>query len=1672
MSSKKRKVFDGDSHLHIAVRQGLVETVRKVLEQQQVNVNILNTRHETPLYLACSQRATAKIVQLLIAFGADPYIRVNDKTAYNKSSYDIAALMNKLLYHHDLWINGPTQTDVCGDTPLHNAIRHGKVDDIQRIIQKSKETNDILQILKCSIVNSINACHETPLHIACALGHKHIVHILISHGADLYKRDCYNNAPVHRAVSQGHVDILDYLISHCTCDPNIKGYQGRTLLHFACAIGKISLVSTLIEKHGINPVATDAVNQTPLHIAASHGQEEVVCLLITKYNSPIDCQSNHKLSALHLACYCGHVSVVKTLVLKYKARVDALDEEGSTPFMKAVMGGNLDLVQMMITDFDINPPSVTDDSGHTPLHLSCWGGHEKLARLFITKYNFHVDIQDKSNVTPLHSACLSGHINIVRMLVLEYNSSIDVLDIQGSAPLHFAALNGHASMIKILVSELGCNSQVKGVEGKSLLHYACSGGMTDLVRTLITDFNLDPLLVDDNGDTPLHMACFCGHEKVARLLMCIYSCSVDITNKNKQTPLHKACQSGHSSAVIMLISEFKANLMVQDCKNDMPIDKAAQGGHVDVVQMLITEFGWRPYVKGFKSKSLLHLLSAGGCTTILKVLISNFNNYNPALIDENGNTLLHTAAHYGKYEVVDFLIASHSNHCPTNHQNFKGQTPLHCACIEGHTKVALLLVKNNASLTIRDKGNHTPLQKAYFFNKFDIFFKIFNSNSHKLDTKLLHEVCERGSFDLVNMLLSDFKLDPSSVLDKQGNRMLHVAAACGHKQIVTLVINKYECSVNSTNFNGQTPLHLLCSQPPNENVNALIHFFVTELKADVTSRDKNGQTPLHLLCSQTPTERTEGLIRLFVTELKANVTSSDKVGQNPLHLLCSQTPTERTEGLLRLIVTELKADVTSRDENGQTPLHLLCSLMPNKNHHALIKTLITEFKADITSKDNNGDEPIHKAAQFGFTSTVISLILDHRCSPKVRGFKQRTLLHHALAKGHTSTAKTLLDDFHLSLHWMDDDGNTPLHLSSLYGQPESIRFLLYDYHAHLYVRNKAGKTALDVAEDDVTKKIFREYVISKHNSIQQEYEELQTKSLQKYCGQQIIIRLFVLGNSGSGKSTLVQSLKQKGLRYYFDVPETEVPSHTAGIVPSICQSKDVGRLLYYDFAGDKEYYSSHAAILEVVSHSSVGSSIYLIVIDLRKAIERIFNEVGYWLSFISYHGKALKSKCTLEVLIILSHSDCVDLTNSIGKVEKTKHYLDTQMNQCNEVMFNIVGVISSNCRSPRSSKSIESVLQQIYNTTIPHNISYEASLLHGILEKDFGNVVACKFQDLISSIKDTGIYLPTSADVLYPVVKELHDIGLLMMIGKSEDQIENHLIIMDIPSLTNKVHEMLFSKSAKQKFSSAVSSQYAKMGIFPESFISSILPHHITKECLVQLQYCQEFNHAEVGLDYSITQKTDSNNLLLHFPALCQLESEHANWPHDPNLNFSIGWFAECTGKLNFFPPRYLHVLLLRLTFMFALPASTTPTSDLNLSICLQDQNCLCTMWKKGIHWLMREGVECVVEVVNENKGVVVVVKSRKQHTYQCIHMLTQIANIVTEAKTEFCKSVPLRHYILNSDDPLSYKNEDKLYDVSVIKSDMESKKETIVSVSGRQTLILETLKPIKCHTSWGMFAC
>ena len=109
--------------------------------------------------------------------------------------------------------------------------------------------------------------------------------------------------------------------------------------------------------------------------------------------------------------------------------------------------------------------------------------------------------------------------------------------------------------------------------------------------------------------------------------------------------------------------------------------------------------------------------------------------------------------------------------------------------------------------------------------------------------------------------------------------------------------------------------------------------------------------------------------------------------------------------------------------------------------------------------------------------------------------------------------------------------------------------------------------------------------MNKGSYFQAIYKEQQALSRNKFSGNKHVTRLFVIGHSEAGKSTLIETLKKEGFLNRVFGGTTVVPPHTAGIVPSTHDSDQYGRLVFYDFAGDREYYSSRAAILKTFDTS-------------------------------------------------------------------------------------------------------------------------------------------------------------------------------------------------------------------------------------------------------------------------------------------------------------------------------------------------------------------------------------------------------------------------------------------------------------------------------------------------------
>ena len=555
-----------------------------------------------------------------------------------------------------------------------------------------------------------------------------------------------------------------------------------------------------------------------------------------------------------------------------------------------------------------------------------------------------------------------------------------------------------------------------------------------------------------------------------------------------------------------------------------------------------------------------------------------------------------------------------------------------------------------------------------------------------------------------------------------------------------------------------------------------------------------------------------------------NETGFDSEGRTILHRACRYGQLNLAETL----ITDFGLNPVCTDDDGYTPFHYAAL----GGHLSVVRMLVSQYSADLNVCSNHNESPLLLAAMEGHTDVVKFMINMLNCKANVERLHSETASITAFClacrNGCEELAITLIANLvYLSPLSTDSDGNTLLHIAVTYEQVQCVNVLLYTYNAPIYLRNSSGKTAIEMTKSgsNIIRTVFDNYLKQYQGNIQASYRDLKALASKKCHGEQRFTspKVFVVGNSSSGKSTLIESLKREGFFISFSqVSENIVPLHTSGIVPSIHHSKSIGRVLYYDFAGDQEYYSSHSAILSNIMQSKVGANVFLVVVNICKYINKIQEELGYWLKFISYH--TLSSQSTNTVVIGCSHVDLITNTETNEKLKDISEFMETHFSKLSLCIHS--NILTLNCRQPRTTQCVRDAIFQISKDTIPYSLSLQAAILLGLLEKDFKNVVTCKVQSLLDHIKETRICLPTVAEYMYPILEQLHDIGFLMIIRRHDNPKDN-VLLLNVSKLTSEVHELLFSKSAVEKATCIG----ASMGILPQSYLKKILPEYIMVEC-------------------------------------------------------------------------------------------------------------------------------------------------------------------------------------------------------------------------------------------------
>ena len=163
--------------------------------------------------------------------------------------------------------------DRFGRTPLWWAARHGRLDEVQRLLMDGGDPNQA------------DMDGEGPLHAAARWGHVDVVELLFQHGADVGSRALYGMTPLQVAVEQAQLGAARALLTH-RADANARDLFGRSPLHAAVARGNGELVGLLLQ-HCADPGVVDDNGTTPLHLAARSGSMVLVEALLSHGANPV-----------------------------------------------------------------------------------------------------------------------------------------------------------------------------------------------------------------------------------------------------------------------------------------------------------------------------------------------------------------------------------------------------------------------------------------------------------------------------------------------------------------------------------------------------------------------------------------------------------------------------------------------------------------------------------------------------------------------------------------------------------------------------------------------------------------------------------------------------------------------------------------------------------------------------------------------------------------------------------------------------------------------------------------------------------------------------------------------------------------------------------------------------------------------------------------------------------------------------------------------------------------------------------------------------------------------------------------------------------------------------------------------------------------------------------------
>ena len=1378
---------------------------------------------------------------------------------------------------------------------------------------------------------------------------------------------------------QGSLSSLQQLLVEKMYDSSqkIKGCNGATLLHIACKEGQLDIVRALIEIYGCTLDVRDDIGNTPCHLACENGRFEIMAYFyFSQFSLTCSLQNNKGETWLHFATKSGSIALIRLIAFAQISSNSNLINLGKLVnfnddiFFICFQRNNF---TKLINSFGIQ--FKPDLHGNTPLDVACQEDNLTVIKFYLSELrlvlNFDFDVFIPSLLT---LACQLRRLEIVEYLsqnhdlpllidphirsnLLREPFAFSSSKIRSEAAIFFATRRGDYVLYKSLLKS--SSLQITNSCNDTLLHVACMSGNFDMFIEVFSSFEhaqIDPQSKNANGNTCFHIACIWGWCEIVECLIS-KDWSLDNQNNDGDTPIHLAIRNNQKRVFEILIK--KSDLNVKNSSGETPLHIAT------------CDFNGLGYVKAITEDSNVKSINAcdiygdtplfNACRTKnenMIIYLMNRPKCDLLIVNERKHeTLANIACRLSLSKILKEYFKK-INCYPKKLRNYLGQTLIQIACMADNLDLMDFLV---SIPKIYDLGEDINLlDKVY-------------------ELTPLQYACKKKDSQLVKYMLKlrDCCADTKNVA---GNTVLHLCSIDNLQEMAKICV--HHCSLTVRNEDGDTPLHLACKR---QNF-ALAKMYLDNI-SECTKMDeyvnKEGKNALHVLAGQKGALET---LQYMIESKKFTSNFQGTSGNTALHFAFQNGVTSNAEYLLSLN----DCRKTWLNNKGQSPLYLATNVW----NFEFIKSIAMKCDKGMLlscctiDNINSGIFGIYTAIEnvelpyifyllynlvAGYPGipgatieNLIDFLMDKKVHPDVeemKDFFDNTILHYACMCNYSETIAKLFDAAckKMDVNCFNKVFLSPLHYACANSQDWMMFRLFQDSENNATKSlhkerslgsvccNSQGKQRYLIAQGAANVFNFPSVVgIGKRDSLS--------------------IGIIVLGNSAVGKTTLIRTLK---MMITDDRQPVTVTEPTTGITKEEYISfKNKHRYIFYDFAGQVEFETIHSVHLQnLLTSGNKNQFTFLLLVKGTDTIQENQKQIDKWISFVRGHVRI--NSTTVHVVLICTHDDKF---KSDKEQQQRKNALTEYFKICgaDPLLKHEYPIFVNGTKADTSPVAqVMSYLEDMFISCEPVESNKITDEVLFFIQQWYSKN-PCQVKDFIDKIKQNRIFeldihrvlhvsgsqpdmiIPQELNSLVIHLNQLfcqHDI-LFLKPQESEP--------LDWWIVGTEVQNELFSK-ANSLFSPDYFPDHAhhsldtyNTGVVPLSKLTEVfsdlkLETELAINYLISLEYCTEISDETAIIIGSRNSKDEKK--LYFFPGLIKNEKDDNIVEEVTKMGYiTSGLLIENSQSWDL---RFLHILLLRLTYQFAVEKK-------------QYYNRRIHLWKNGLQVFTDNLVEVILELKHD----------------------------------------------------------------------------------------------------------